>query len=378
MKHSRFLRKDQSEVKKLQARHYNRASRVRPTLPKDTRTASRSQHCPCCDKRSNDCRADFSEVARYADLKQINRCIRAVHGSCLMSVSDTADLTEWTARLCQQKGTWTWKWCWAACSLVRYFNNPELTDIMWERQLLKPECEPKWREIQALVAERRAATPRQKVFGGYYDAPVLTQFSATADMSLLLSAKPISRQSLTATSKGWYSAKDLSSAERDVFAARLIWQCTPTRELNNYAKTPSRDSFTAVYAKFVSNTKAVVKGAVGPYQTKCTLDPMTISGWFAQGHLAVWPLACPGYMKGYKLFFPNLPPKLRLQALYFFHRKVKAKLPKLSFAETVSHMCWHGRRSSGALQDSLSGFVKGRKHKAPKSKTASRKRSRTN
>ena len=282
-----------------------------------------------------------------------------------MSSSDTADCAEWFAKVKEHKGTWTWKWCWAACSLVRYFNNPALTDIMWERQLLEPECEPKWRQIQALIEERYAATPRQKVFGEYYDPPVMTHFSA----------KSINRQSLTATRQKWHSTSGLGSAERDVFAARLIWNSTPTAELNKYAATPSRDTFTALYQKFVSNTKAVVKGAMGPYQTKCTLEAMTISGWISQGHLAVWPLACLGYIKGYKTFFPNLPPKLRLQAIYYFHQKMKAKVPKLCFSETISHMCWDGRRISGALQDSLSVFVKGHKREAQLGKSAARKRS---
>ena len=193
-----------------------------------------------------------------------------------MSSSDTADCAEWIAKVKEHKGIWTWKWCWAACGLVRYFNNPALTDIMWERQLLKPECEPKWRQIQALIEERYAATPRQKVFGGFYDPPVMTHFSNTADMSLLRSAKSINRQSLTATRQKWRRPSRLGSAERDVFAARLIWKSTPTAELNKYAAAPSRDTITALYQKFVSNTKAVVKGAMGPYQTKCTLDPMVM------------------------------------------------------------------------------------------------------
>lgn len=375
MKHSRFLRKDQAEVKKLKLRHYNRAARVRPRLSIDNRTGSRSQHCPCCDVRSNLCNADFAEVQAYADLRQINRCARAVRNSCLMCADDTADFSYWTAKVREHKGVWTWKWCWAACSLVRYFNNPEITHIMWEQGLLKPEHEPKWHEIQVLIANRYAAKPRQKVFGGYYDAPVMAHFSDTADMSLL-NARRTHRQSLTAD-RGWFSTAGLSSAERDVFAARLIWKCTPTRELNNYAATPGRDTFTAVYEKFVSNTKAVIKGAAGPYQTKCTMDPLTVSKWFQQGHMAVWPVSCPGYLKGYKTFFPNLPAKLRLQALYFFHQKMKAKIPKLCFAETISHMCWDGRRTKGALQDSLSAFVQDQKRKARKSKTAARKQRRT-
>jgi len=195
-----------------------------------------------------------------------------------MCGSDTADAAEWIVKVKEHEGIWTWKWRWAACSLVRYFNNPALTDIMWERQLLKPECEPKWRQIQTLIEERYAATPRQKVFGGFYDAPVMTHFSNTADMCLLHSAKATNHQSLTVTRQKWNSTIGMGSAERDVFAARLIWKCTPTAELNKYAATPSRDTFTALYQKFVSNTKPVVKGAVGPYQTKCTLDPMTISG----------------------------------------------------------------------------------------------------
>lgn len=382
MKHSRFLRHDQDEVKKLRDRVYNRESRVRPTPASESergrkrKAGSRSQPCPCCNARSNECRADFSEVVPFADVEEINRCARAVYNGCLMSSSDTADFAKWNRKVKEHKGIWSWEWCWAACSLVRYFNNPVLTDILWEQDLLQPECEPKWEQIQALIAERYAAKPKQKVFGGYYDPPVMTHFSSTAELSLLHRAKPWNRQALPVTCPGWYSTSCLGSAERDVFAARLIWKSTPTAELNRYAAAPSRDTFTALYEKFRSTTKAVVKGAMGPYQLKCTLDPLTSSGWISQGHLAVWPVTCPGYMKGYSVFFPKLPPAHRLQALYFFHRKMKAKVPMLCFPEAVSHMCWDSRRTSGALHDSLSAFVKGGKRKATKGKSIPRKRTR--
>ena len=106
----------------------------------------------------------------------------------------------------------------------------------------------------------------------------MTHFSNTADMSLILSAKRINRQSLTATREQWHRTCFLDPAERDIFAARLIWNCTPAAELNKYAAAPSRAAFKAIYQKFVSKTRAVMKGAMGPYQIKCTLDPMTIGG----------------------------------------------------------------------------------------------------
>ena len=108
-----------------------------------------------------------------------------------------------------------------------------------------------------------------------------------------------------------------------------------------------------VYNAFTAKTKINVKSAMGPYQVKCTLDPMIIGGWFKQGHLSCWPVKCPGYMKGYKTFFPGMPFKHRLKALYFFHKQMKQKIPKLNFAESISHMCWGARRDTGALKDSL-------------------------
>ena len=378
MTRSRHLRYDQSQKKKLVNRKYNRTSRVRPVESADDRSESRSQHCPCCNKRSNNCSADFTKVKQYADLKAISACSRAVYNSCLMNVGDTPDCSEWIKKLKEQKNIWTWKWCWQATSLIRYFNNPELTDIMWEKKLLRPECEPKWQSIQDIITARYAGTPRQKVFGGYYDAPVMTHFSRTADISLLIGQKPSSCQALPATGESWISVSGMPSAQRDVFAARLIWKSVPTAELNKYAASPSRAAFTALYNKFTENIGSVVKGAMGPYQTKCTVEPMVMAKWISQGHLAVWPLKCPGYMKGYKKFFPNLPAKLRLPALYFFHKRMKMKLPHMCFPETISHMCWDARRSAGALDDSLPGFIRARK-KEPNQKfvpKGSRKRKR--
>ena len=34
-----------------------------------------------------------------------------------------------------------------------------------------------------------------------------------------------------------------------------------------------------------------------------------------------------------------MPFKYRLKALYFLHRQMKKVIPKLNFAESISHMC---------------------------------------
>ena len=48
-----------------------------------------------------------------------------------------------------------------------------------------------------------------------------------------------------------------------------------------------------------------------------------------------------------------MPFKYRLKALYFFHRQMKKVIPKLNFAESISHMGWGARRKKGVLNDSL-------------------------
>ena len=55
-----------------------------------------------------------------------------------------------------------------------------------------------------------------------------------------------------------------------------------------------------------------------------------------------------------------MPYKHRLKALYFFHKQMKQKIPKLNFAESISHMCWGARRKKGVLNDSLDSLRKNR------------------
>ena len=215
-------------------------------------------------------------------------------------------------------GEWPWDWTWGICSVVRYFNNPELTDIFRAQGVIAEYNVPKWSKMEKIIAARYAAG--QNVFGGYYDAPVMTAFSMNGGAS-------------------WRGVKRMSSSKRDVLAARLIWNCRPKKELAAYAAAPSREAFANVYKAFIAAAKLNVKSAMGPYQVKCTLDPMVIGGWFKQGHLSCWPEKCPGYKKGYKTFFPGMPFKYRLKALYFFHRQMKKVIPKLNFAESISHMC---------------------------------------
>ena len=97
---------------------------------------------------------------------------------------------------------------------------------------------------------------------------------------------------------------------------------------------------------------------MGPYQLKCTLDPLVLSRIIPQGHLCLWPHEAPGYRIGYDKYYPGLPSSLRLQALWHFHAQMKKEIPSLCFAETVSHMCWEKRRGGGALDDSMQSFNK--------------------
>ena len=153
----------------------------------------------------------------------------------------------------------------------------------------------------------------------------------------------------------------MPSAERDVLAAKLIWASRPSTALQKYKEAPSRDAFKKLYNAFHANAAKRVKGAMGPYQRKCTLDPFVIAGWIQQGHLSCWPVNCPGYESGYKTFFPGMrkKPANKLKALHFFHRQMKTYAPKLCFAESISHMCWDKRRS-----DSLTEWI--RQHKKSK------------
>ena len=62
---SRFVRNDAQEVHKLRSRIYNRDVRKRPARYQDSRTESRAVPRPCCNKRSNECVADFSDVEPF-------------------------------------------------------------------------------------------------------------------------------------------------------------------------------------------------------------------------------------------------------------------------------------------------------------------------
>ena len=137
--------------------------------------------------------------------------------------------------------------------MVRYFNNPELTDIFRTEGVISEFKEPNWSKMEKIIAARYAAD--QPVFGGYYDAPVMTKFSENGG-------------------KGWRGVKRMSSSKQDALAARLIWKCRPKKELASYAASPSREAFANVYNAFIAATKLSVKSAMGPYQVKCTLDPM--------------------------------------------------------------------------------------------------------
>ena len=336
---SRFVRNDAEEIHKLRSRIYNRDVRKRPARYQDSRTESRAVACPCCNKRSNNCSADFSDVEPFFKKRRFDACAKEVYNSQLLCAADTRDGSRFIKEVRENAGEWPWDWTWGTCSIVRYFNNPELTDIFRTRGVISEFNVPKWSKMEKIIAARYAAG--QTVFGGYYDAPVMTAFSMNGG-------------------KNWRGVKRMSSSKRDVLASRLIWNCRPKKELASYAESPSREAFANVYKSFIAATKRSVKSAMGPYQVKCTLDPMVIGGWFKQGHLSCWPEKCPGYKKGYKTFFPGMPYKHQLKALYFFHKQMKQKIPKLNFAESISHMCWGARRKKGVLNDSLDSLRKNR------------------
>ena len=62
---ARRLRRDAWRAEKGSASSYNRDVRKRPARYQDSRTESRAVPCPCCNKRSNECVADFSDVEPF-------------------------------------------------------------------------------------------------------------------------------------------------------------------------------------------------------------------------------------------------------------------------------------------------------------------------
>jgi hypothetical protein len=355
-KKSRFLRQDVKEKKKLRDRHYNRTqrrkhkssagtkvgargSRARRQKQKQRNAKSRAQHCPCCDKRPTKCSMDFTDIKPYFAKAKFTACAKRVKNSCLMSAGDTADCAAWIEKVRAAKAKSDWPLAWGTSSIVRYFNNPELTQIFLQKKILSLDSLPKWSAMEEIIAERYAA--KNKVFGGFYDSPVMTAYSEDNGQT-------------------WKDVLQMPSAKRDVLAAKLIWESRPGAALRNYRAEPSREAFRKVYDTFRKNASKRLKGAMGPYQIKCTLDPLVIGGWVQQGHLCCWPVNCPGYESGYPVYFPGMrkSPANKLKALYFFHKEMKKFVPKLCFAETVSHLCWDKRRKTGKLQDSLSEWIR--------------------
>ena len=171
---SRFLRQDTKEKKKLRARHYNRTQRTKlckkngakaktkkrkaTTETEKTRNStSRSHHCPCCNKRSNSCNMNFSDVQPYFAKAEFTRCAKRVKNSCLMSAGDTADGAAWIAQVKENKNKWDWPLAWGTSSIVRYFNNPQLTAILFQKNALRIGKVPAWKSIEKIIAERYAA-----------------------------------------------------------------------------------------------------------------------------------------------------------------------------------------------------------------------------
>ena len=155
---SRFVRNDAKEIRKLQWRICNRDVRKRPAARyKDCRTASRAVHCPCCDKRSNLCSADFSEVERFFNTEAFDACAQQVYHSQLLRVADTRDCGQFFADVNKNLGAWPWDWTWGTCTVVRYFNNPELTDVLRKTGVISEFVTPDWLKLEKILAERKAA-----------------------------------------------------------------------------------------------------------------------------------------------------------------------------------------------------------------------------
>ena len=58
-------------------------------------------------------------------------------------------------------GEWPWDWTWGICSVVRYFNNPELTDIFRAQGVIAEYNVPKWSKLEKIIAARYAASQNE-------------------------------------------------------------------------------------------------------------------------------------------------------------------------------------------------------------------------
>ena len=212
---SRFLAGDAAQRKKLADRVYNRHFRTR-TVWKETaerRSESRHENCPCCGVRHSRCKRDFSAVERYFDRSAFNELLKSLRDAALLFASDTADCTELVKQLEKYIGKARLSWAWGYAAVHRYFNNPDLSAEANRKHVFKKGCTPRWQVLRALIADRHKKG--KKIFGGFYDAPVMHAFRS-------------------AKGGRWTKTSRMTATNRDILAAKMVWDMTPSDELSEY------------------------------------------------------------------------------------------------------------------------------------------------
>jgi hypothetical protein len=355
------MNSDAASEKRRRSRQYNREQRDRgdrsDEIKEDKRTESRHQFCPCHGRRMSRCPAEFADVDLFCDKGKFHREVVKPIADLKQGIvfaNDVADCDELIPQLdfLRQTGGCTITWAYQMIVIFRYHNCKDTWRDLQEAGAIPRVDEgaatgvPNWDLVEETLADRM--DQGLKVFGGLFLPPVATHLKDGAR---------------------WIDTSTLSPSARDARAMRLLWYSCP-QALQQYQAEPSRDAFLKFFNEWGPHVKELLRGVLGTYLQKTVLDVLVLSQWIAQAHVAAWPTLCPGYMKGYKRYFPGAPAKLRLKILHYTHRRLWKVQKKIKFPESCGQLCWNVRRADGRLTDKVTKKMKKQSAKAMKKKSA--------
>ena len=300
------------------------------------RLGSRHRLFPCCGKRRNQCKCDWSDIARRVRKGPWGKFQTTVAQSTLLTGRDTQD----TGYFVQRYGVdaaCPIKCCfgdlWFRCLVFKHFNRVST----WERIV---HCIPisgrqtQWAGVRKALEQLYAAG--EPVFGGTFYHSTLKAY----------------RSSPTAA---WTTTAKLPEPHRELLSLQKLHEAIPRDLMAAYDRSPSRKAWAAWYDEFMSRIGQSTQGLFGDYSMKCALDILLLSGQGREQDLSRWPVQCGGYSEALASLFKDLPMCDRRSALDWIYREMAiAHGGKLRFPEVCMHLCWNSRRDRGILDDAIS------------------------
>ena len=120
--------------------------------------------------------------------------------------------------------------------------------------------------------------------------------------------------------------------------------------LRSYRRTPTSESFAALYASVEEEFGGRMKGLFGAYGAKRFWDCYVAGGCVTRRCVSRWPGDCPGYSQGLRRLFKRVKPSEQERMLFWLHNQ-RSDAQGLCVGETAAQLCfWASPRCSRNLQ----------------------------